>query len=227
MKRFLAAAVILMMIGGCRAAPAREEKPTLLFLSSLPLLFSEDFSLQPPTSPLREALERRFSLQPIALADMQSLGSPNGLLLMAQPRAQTAEALVDLDRWIRNGGRVLLLADPYLEWPTAKGLGDPTGPMLAFADTGLLKHWGLVLYRPDEGQTTGTFELLPNSPCRLDAGHAVARCTLGKGLATIIADADFARDEAGAERIVAELEKLRKITLQRQFPTNLSTGASH
>ena len=45
-------------------------------------------------------------------------------MLLAHPMAQTADALVDLDRWVRGGGRVLLLADPRLEWPSERPLGD-------------------------------------------------------------------------------------------------------
>ena len=65
------------------------------------------------------------------------------LLLMAHPLAQPAEALVDLDHWVRDGGRVLLLADPMLEWPSKRPLGDKLRPPPSFADTGLLAHWGL------------------------------------------------------------------------------------
>ena len=69
---------------------------------------------------------------------------------MAQPRAQPAEDLVALDNWVRGGGRVLLLADPMLEWPSERPLGDPFRPPPTFADTGLLAHWGLKLDAPDE-----------------------------------------------------------------------------
>ena len=69
--------------------------------------------------------------------------------MMAQPRAQTAENLVALDDWVRRGGRLLLFADPMLEWPSDRALGDPTRPPAMFADTGLLAHWGLRLDAPD------------------------------------------------------------------------------
>ena len=81
---------------------------------------------------------------------MRRRSASGGLLLMAHPRAQPAEALVDLDHWVRGGGRLLLLADPMLEWPSERPLGDPLRPPPAFADTGLLKHWGLRLDAPDE-----------------------------------------------------------------------------
>ena len=56
-------------------------------------------------------LETRYAVMPIATTDARSLKQAR-LLLMAHPLAQPAENLVDLDQWVRDGGRVLLLADP-------------------------------------------------------------------------------------------------------------------
>ena len=194
-------------VGGGPPAPPPHPRPPLLLLSSLPILFADDFALEAPDSPLRDALQSRFALRPIALADATSLDGA-GLLLMAQPRAQTAEALVDLDAWVRGGGHLLLLADPLLQWPTDRPLGDPLAPVPAYADTGLLGHWGLTLYRPEPGSSLGSFAASKQSGCTLEEDAVVARCTIGKGRVTIIADADFARDGPGAARLVGELEKL-------------------
>ena len=126
------------------------------------------------------------------------------LLLMAQPLAQRAEDLVELDSWVRRGGHVLLLADPLLEWPSERPLGDALRAVPMFADTGLLDHWGARLDAPDErgprmGRIGGT-EVMTASPgtllatkaaCVVEPGGLVARCTVGRGRATIIADADF------------------------------------
>ena len=90
---------------------------------------------------------------------------------MAQPNAQTAENLVALDAWVRRGGRVLLLADPLLEWPNQRALGDPLRPPVMFADTGLLGHWGLRLDTPDrrgpQHENLGGSDVLTISPGRL------------------------------------------------------------
>lgn len=210
MRRLPAALAALALLAGCREAPARADKPPVLLLTSLPVLFGEEFSLEAGPSPLRDALEARFAVTPIALAEKAQLGGHDRLLLMAQPRAQTAEALVELDTWVRDGGRVLLLADPLLEWPTSRSLGDPLAPMIAFADTGLLTHWGLTLYRPDSAGASGTLALAKGASCALEDEGSLARCTVGKGRVTVIADADFVRDEAGAARVAEELDVLAR-----------------
>jgi hypothetical protein len=172
-----------------------------MLLTSLPLVFGEEFSITGGGSPALTALERRYRVEPVNAADAANLGS-GGLLLMAQPQAQTAEALVELDAWVRQGGRLLLLADPALEQHSERPLGDPFRPSPAFADTGLLLHWGLRLDAPDERGPKllriGEVEVLTSSPgalvgqrCSVEPDALVARCRLGKGRATIIADADF------------------------------------
>ena len=70
---------------------------------------------------------------------------------MAHPLAQTAENLVALDQWVRGGGRVLLLADPMLEWPSERPLGDPLRPPPMFMDTGLLAPLGAAARRARTG----------------------------------------------------------------------------
>jgi hypothetical protein len=120
---------------------------------------------------------------------------------MAQPRAQPAEDLVALDQWVRRGGRVLLLADPMLEWPSARPLGDPLRPPPMFADTGLLAHWGLRIDAPEargpKGAQLGGYAVLTVSPgalsgrCDISRDRLVAHCRPGRGLATVVADADF------------------------------------
>ena len=121
---------------------------------------------------------------------------------MAHPLAQTAENLVALDQWVRHGGRVLLLADPMLEWPSKRPLGDPLRPPPMFMDTGLLAHWGLRLDAPDERgpqlRKLGGCEVLTVSPGSLSgkcddqrATGLVADCRIGRGRATIVADADL------------------------------------
>jgi len=187
------------------AAPSAAARPELALLTSLPLVFGEGFGLEGGGSAALTRLEQRYTVVPIGVADASSL-SGQRLLLMAHARAQPAEALVDLDRWTRDGGRVLLLADPKLDWESGRPLGDRLRPPSAFADTGLLAHWGLTLSGPTaDGQVTlgnGKIEVVASSPGKLSGAGCdilgegfVARCGIGAGAATVIADADFLNGE--------------------------------
>jgi hypothetical protein len=208
------------------APRAAAQRPTLLLLTGLPLLFGEDFSLQNVGSPVLKALERSYRVVPVSTTAPAELAKGR-LLLMAQPNAQTAENLVALDAWVRGGGRVLLLADPLLEWPSQRPLGDPLRPPVMFADTGLLGHWGLRLDAPDERgprhEKLGNIDVLTVSPgllyggCAISSDRLVARCSIGKGRATIVADADLLDVDqlAGNARnnlngLLAELAALRQ-----------------
>lgn len=200
----ITAMVMLTVAFGRGAAPLPprpvNHRPVLLLLTSLPLVFGEDFSLQEIGSPALRALETRYRVVPISVTDPAEL-KLGGLLLMAQPLAQPADDLVALDSWVRRGGRVLLLADPILEWPSKRPLGDPLRPPTMFMDTGLLAHWGLRLDAPEErgprGEELGGFSAQVFSPGELSGrgnisrNRLVAHCDFGKGKATVIADADF------------------------------------
>jgi hypothetical protein len=70
-----------------------------------------------------------------------------------------------------------------------------------FMDTGLLAHWGLRLDAPDQrglrrAKLAG-FDVVTVSPgllsgrCPIASAGLVAHCRIGKGRATVIADADL------------------------------------
>ncbi|HUE79303.1 MAG TPA: hypothetical protein VMN38_06695 [Sphingomicrobium sp.] len=197
-----AAGLAYVVERGSGAPPpaATAAKPRLMLLTTLPLVFGETFGVEGGGSPALEALETRYLVTPIGVADAETLNQGR-LLLMAHPLAQPAQALVDLDRWVRSGGRLLLLADPALDWPSERPLGDAFRPPPAFADTGLLAHWGLRLDAPDERGprqlSLGGQPILTASPgtlagkCRISKDRLVAHCRIGKGEATIVADVDF------------------------------------
>ena len=198
----LAAAGLVTMRQEQSALPTQPpaERPTLLLLTSLPLLLGEDFSLQGNGSAALKELEAHYGVVPISVTDGSELAKGR-LLLMAQPLAQTAENLVTLDAWVRRGEHILLLADPMLEWPSKLPLGDPLRPPPMFADTGLLAHWGLRLDTPErrgpaQRQLAGQ-RIVTASPgtlwgnCDIGADRLAARCTIGKGEAIVIADADL------------------------------------
>jgi hypothetical protein len=202
------------------------QRPPLLLLTALPIVFPETFTLDGGEPAVLDALASRYQVIPISVADSVSLQG-HRLLLMAQPQAQPAQVLVDLDAWVRGGGRVLVLADPALEWPSELALGDRGRPPMAFADTGLLGHWGLRLDAPDR-RGPASFEIggrvveaaSPGSlvatggNCRVTANRVIARCRIGEGQASVIADADFLDVERRGGKsgnlaaLLSELERL-------------------
>jgi hypothetical protein len=72
-----------------------------------------------------------------------------------------------------------------------------------FADTGLLSHWGLTL--SEEG-------LASSGACAIADQGLIARCRIGRGSATVIADADFVNVKepgaAGLDLLMSELDRL-------------------
>ena len=197
------AAVALAMIGRAPPPPPARppaERPVLLLLTSLPLMFGEHFSLEAGGSPALTALETRYRVVPISVTNEYEL-KRSRFLLLAHPPAQAPEDLAALDSWVRGGGRVLLLADPLLEWPSERPPGDPLRPSPMFTDTGLLAHWGLRLDAPEqrgpERRKLGGYDVSAVSPgalhgrCAISGDRLVAHCRIGKGRATIVADADL------------------------------------
>ncbi len=84
--------------------PTRDpgQRPGLMLVTTLPLIFAERFSLEGGGSKALDALERQAEVLPIGTAAAGELRQAR-LLLMAHPLAQPAEALVDLDAWVRRG----------------------------------------------------------------------------------------------------------------------------
>ena len=208
-------AVALAVAEGADEPAARKasERPTLALLTSLPLMFGESFGLDGGGSPALTRLEQRYNVVPIPVADAASLKGQK-LMLMAHPRAQPAEVLVELDEWVRGGGRLVLLADPLLSWESVRPIGDPLRPPPAFADTGLLAHWGVELSAdgseeiPVETPSAGR---LASKRCEVADAGFIARCAIGKGRATIIADADFLNGEPkNLDLLIQELASLER-----------------
>jgi hypothetical protein len=193
----------------------RAERPDLLLLSGLPLMWSESgvaASLAGETRPLAamDLLARAFTIRPVAAADPAELAAAR-LLLVVQP-AMDAAGRVALDDWVRHGGRALILVDPDLHWPTSLPAGDPRRPPDAARLSPLLAHWGLAL---DADPTAGAmphmiewggaqWRIRPGAPgrwrrtggnCKIAATGLVADCTVGRGRAVLVADADLLLDD--------------------------------
>ncbi len=230
----LRVAAAALALAACReqAAPAEAEaRSELSLLTSLPLVFGEGFALDTPKHPALAALEKSYTVR---LVDGPEQLRPGGLLLAVQPQALTAERLVALDRWVRGGGRILLLADPRFTWESSRPLGDRFRPPYAFPDTGLLQHWGLRLTVDDTATGPAPRQLggqaVPTaSPgqlssvagaCSVTADRLLAHCRVGKGYATVVADADFLQvgTQGGIEgqadistsALLAELDALKR-----------------
>jgi hypothetical protein len=221
--------LLLLALAACRGgepsaqqAP-RSDKPELAILTTLPIVFGEGFGLDTPAHPVLTALSQDFRIRPV---DGPGELPRGGLLLAAQPRALTAERLVALDAWVRAGGRLLLLADPLLAWPSERPLGDRFRPPVSFDDTGLLVHWGLQLsfaHAPATPRPLGSRTVTGSSPgtlatsssaCVITDGGWRADCRVGKGRAVVIADADWldprqwSDDSAGPEQLGALADQL-------------------
>ena len=202
MKRAAAAVAVLLALAGCRPDAGEEQpKPDLYVLTSLPLVFDEGFSLGQANGEAATFLREHYQLHAI---DLPTQLPPGAVLLAAQPRALPAEELVALDAWVRGGGKLLLLADPMLEWPSERAPGDRLRPPVSFADTGLLAHWGLRLDAPDRrglrhfpSEMANVDTLSPGKIVKLGGGcfddpdGISASCQLGRGEVLIIADADW------------------------------------
>jgi hypothetical protein len=162
-------------------------------------------------APFWDALALRRTLMPIDSLEPSALSNARSLLLV-QPRLLQPRELVLLDDWVRAGGDTLILADPFLLWPDERALGHPRRPPVTSLLDPLLTHWGLRLEPADMASDRpvlerrllrdGTplnlagasrFTLVPGGTahCRLEERGLIATCRVGRGRATLVADADF------------------------------------
>ena len=149
-------------------------------------------------------------------------------LAVIQPAYLTPSDNVALDQWVNDGGRLLLALDPALTGDYDLPLGDPRRPLASALMPPALARWGLAI-RFDEAQQPGVrtieaqgtdlpielagqIELSEEARwnCSVFAAGAAARCEIGEGVVTLIADAVLfeKRDLAGVngERIDAWLQ---------------------
>ncbi len=190
-----------------RAAPVR---PPLLVMTSLPIVWGEGGAFDPASRPaaVYRLLEREFAVQPVDAIDADTLQGRR-LMLLAQPRLLAPEELARLDIWVRGGGRLLILADERLAWPSTHPPGDARRPPMASLLHPLLRHWGLTL-EPGAGDAAtvqvGARKLNLAAPGRFATADEacrvgpvwMARCRIGEGEAILVADADLLRDDLWA-----------------------------
>lgn len=206
---------------------ADADQPLGLF-TSLPILWTEQADIRGMLSEqaaphwARAVIERHGRVRALdTLIDIRGLDR----LVIAQPRPLSPEENVALDDWVRKGGRLLLLADPMLTQESAFSLGDRRRPQDVVLLSPILGRWGLEL-RFDDAQPAGERESageaipvnLPgemalrkgglDSRCAIGPDGLVARCTVGKGHVTVVADAAVLEPEDAAGRKAAALEAL-------------------
>jgi hypothetical protein len=187
-------------------APAAE-RPVLHLLTSLPIVWGEAGPFDPESRPAESYLylQREFDVRAIDALDDEALSGAR-LLLAAHPRLLAPEELVTLDRWVRSGGRALILSDPALAWPTDLPLGDVRrAPPVGLLGP-LLDHWGITLEPPAQPlilvDQTGGRRLALGAPGRFRSDSVQcktgrewrARCRIGFGEVMLVADADLLHD---------------------------------
>jgi hypothetical protein len=181
-------------------------KPEVVLMTAMPLIWGEGGAFDPESRPAAAylALQEEFTVRPVDTLGRDSLASAR-LLLLAQPRWLSPSELVALDRWVREGGAALVLADPSLHWPSELPLGDIRRPPAVSLLKPLLDHWGLEL-RQGAGSEGGLVarerRLRLHEPGRFAATAQdcrvvrpfEARCRIGRGRAILLADADLFHD---------------------------------
>lgn len=205
---------------GCSAG---DPQPSLGLMTSLPLYWDIETAIEQfaqgngePTWQ-RTAISQCYSIVPLdTLSPIAGL-SPDepetdplsGLehLAVVQPRGLAPSDNVALDKWVRDGGRLLLVLDPMLTGNYHLPIGDPRRPTDTALIPPVVERWGLTISYNDEQQPAlheaalsdghvwlslhGTIAVEDNSQedCALFVNGAIARCAIGKGSVTLIADA--------------------------------------
>lgn len=200
-------AVAALAVGGAR------DNDRLGLLTTLPIYWSEANDIgerldgDAPPHWARTALAARYELVPLDTLESDQLALLRKLL-MAQPRPLSPSENVALDDWVRGGGTLLLFADPLLTEHSRFAIGDRRRPQDVVLLSPILARWGLELRFDDEqgegeriaGDSAvalpvhypGELELKAggfDSTCRIERAGLIAKCNIGRGTATIVADA--------------------------------------
>ena len=210
-----------------RAGPQEPRDEVALF-GTIPIYWGEAADMQATLRGeaelhwAREVLERSYDLTPVDTLDAEGLAGKRYLLL-AQPRALSGSENVALDVWVREGGRVLLFADPLYTGHSEFGIGDRRRPQDVALLSPILARWGLALHFDDTAndalhqrdtpygslpiEYAGTLRSAPSehadAECAFKAEALIADCSVGQGRALIVADATLLAEPDGEEALMA------------------------
>lgn len=190
----LALAILLVWRSPAQPIEPVNDRPLLAVITALPLFWDKQGRAD---AAIITVLQTHFTIQPID--DALQLDKTRGRrLLLAQPRAMTPEALVAVDRWVRSGGRALVLADPLLRWPSDLPLGDRRRAPSASLLEPLLAHWGFAFDQVEEGERRWFLPdhaLLTVSGAQMSGGRGmIQRRQIGQGEVVLLGDADLLDD---------------------------------
>lgn len=187
----VALTALLLWRGPSQPVQPVPDRPGLIVVTALPLFWDEEGRRR--DAPILTLLRTRFTVEP--LDDPTRLPETGARrLLLAQPRALTPAQLVAIDRWVRAGGRALVLADPMLRWPSDLPIGDRRRPPATSLLDPILAQWGFAPGVPEQAETR---HFLGGGDLLTLAGHyrdtPVTR-RVGNGTVTLLGDADAIDD---------------------------------
>lgn len=222
----LAIIITLFVVSSWSFERDQPRRPELMVMTSIPLQWGDATMAQiangeAEPSPLFGAISAANTVK--LIDDVMQLGEPGKVpLLMIQPRAFAPVELVQLDAWVRNGGRVIIFADPALDWPNELSLGDQRRPLFTSLLNPLFRHWGVELALPvgeNEGiveaeiagyslslKSPGIWVLPPKTKatarCAIRTDELLALCRVGRGQALLVADADVLHDAQWTDSVL-------------------------
>lgn len=189
------------------------DRPQVGLFTTLPILWAETGDMSEMLNGAGErswagdTLQEHAQLLPLDTLETESLNGQQRILL-AQPRPLAPTENVALDDWVRAGGRALIFADPMLTRHSRFHIGDRRRPQDVVLLSPILARWGLALGFDDtqpggermadaggEGlpvNLAGTFIVKPggeSAECTISDAGLIARCAIGKGVVTLVADA--------------------------------------
>jgi len=210
------AVALLGLSPACTASPASSTEdeaglPELGLMGTIPIYWGESGSVNQLLAGegsehwARAKLEASYRLEPLDALTAANLADLHYLLL-AQPRALSGSENVALDAWVRDGGQLLLFADPMMTGESQFPIGDRRRPQDVILLSPILRHWGLDLqYDPEQSvgyslrnsaggsipvNLPGGFEAMAGEgECRILAENVLARCEVDKGNVIVLADA--------------------------------------